>query len=229
MLKYVIFDLDDTILDFHRGEIEGLTKIFKKYGIPKDQIKLGIKKYLKINADVWHKIEQGYNRETLLHTRFTKLFAEMNLSVDGFKVEQEYRQMNSHNYYIKAGAKTMLANLKGAGLQLIVGTNGVKKTQLRRLDGSGVGKFFNDVFISEDIGYSKPDPRFFDSIFKEKPKMNPKNSIMVGDSLLSDIHGANNVNLSSIWYNPSGQKNLTKFLPTYIASNFKSIQDIIIR
>lgn len=170
MIKYAIFDLDDTLLDFKRGEREGLTKIMTKYGV--SDLKQGFDTYTKINHQVWQAIEQGQARDALLNTRFSKAFNLLGIKVDGAAVEAEYRSSLDTNFYKLQGVDELLSDLKAAGVHLLVGTNGVKETQLRRLKGSGLEHYFEDYFISEDIGFAKPDKRFFEPMFKKIWKFN---------------------------------------------------------
>lgn len=113
MIKYAIFDLDDTLLDFKRGEREGLTKIMTKYGV--SDLKQGFDTYTKINHQVWEAIEQGQARDTLLNTRFSKAFDLLGIKVDGATVEAEYRNSLDTNFYKLQGVDELLSDLKAAG------------------------------------------------------------------------------------------------------------------
>jgi putative hydrolase of the HAD superfamily len=226
MIKYAIFDLDDTLLDFKRGEREGLTNIMTKYGV--SDLQKGISTYTKINRKVWDAIEQGQPREALLKTRFSKAFDLLGIKVDGVAVEAEYRKGLDTNFHKLQGADQLLNDLKSAGVRLLVGTNGVKATQLSRLKGSGLENYFDDYFISEDIGFAKPDKRFFEPIFAKYNDLEMKNTVMVGDRLQADILGANRAQLSSIWYNPQQLPVVEDYQPTYIASSFDQVKKIIL-
>jgi putative hydrolase of the HAD superfamily len=226
MIKYAIFDLDDTLLDFQRGEHEGLTKILTKYGVT--NLQQGMDTYLEINRRIWDAIEQGANRTELLNTRFSKTLKLFDIEVDGAQVEAEYREHLNHNFHQLAGAEDLLKDLKGAGVQLLVGTNGVKKTQLDRLTGSGLDGYFVDCFISDDVGYPKPDRRFFTPMLTKYSDMQADNTVMIGDRLQADILGANHANLSSIWYNPKNHLNQESYRPTYEAHSFDEIKAIVL-
>ncbi|ANI98269.1 YjjG family noncanonical pyrimidine nucleotidase [Pediococcus pentosaceus] len=225
MIKYAIFDLDDTLLDFKRGEREGLTKIMTKYGV--SDLKQGFDTYTKINHQVWEAIEQGQARDALLNTRFSKAFNLLGIKVDGAAVEAEYRSSLDTNFYKLQGVDELLSDLKAAGVHLLVGTNGVKETQLRRLKGSGLEHYFEDYFISEDIGFAKPDKRFFEPMFKKYGNLTT-NAVMVGDRLQADVLGAKRAQLNSIWYNPQALPVVQSYQPTYVANSFKQIKKIIL-
>ncbi|AKP64542.1 HAD superfamily hydrolase [Levilactobacillus koreensis JCM 16448] len=226
MKKYAIFDLDDTILDFTRGETEGITAILKKYGAP--DVQRGFDIYVQLNRDIWQRIEQGAPRQPLLNERFALTFNALGITVDGTALETEYNDMLNHNFYTLPGARDLLAHLKSAGVHLLVGTNGTKHTQLSRLAGSGIDAYFDAVYISQDIGFNKPDPRFFAPIFAQHPDLTAANTLMVGDRLQSDILGANNVRLPSIWYNPQHTSSSVAYRPTFEATDFVTVARLIL-
>lgn len=226
MSKYIIFDLDDTLLDFQKGEVEGVKKILKTNGVA--DIHQGFSTYQTINQKVWQQIESGVPRQPLLDTRFSKTLALFDIDANGVKLEAEYREMLNHNFYTLPGAAALLDSLKQNDFILFVGTNGVKKTQFDRLEGSGLLKYFDDYFISEDIGFSKPSTEFFSPIFKKYQQLTRENTFMIGDRLQSDILGANRVGLRSIWYNPNEMDNTFDYQPTYTANSYDQIKQILL-
>jgi len=225
MIKYVIFDLDDTILDFHKGEIEGVSKILKQQGAP--DVQKALQAYLELNKKIWENIETGASPQPLLNTRFSKTLALFGIDADGVKLEAQYREMLNHNFYTVPNAEELLTSLKNAGVNLFVGTNGVKVTQMERLKGSGLDKYFDDYFISEDIGFSKPSAEFFKPVFLRHPDLNKDNALMIGDRLQSDILGATRAGLNSIWFNPQKQINNSEIQPTFVANNYQQVQEIV--
>ncbi|WP_334329211.1 YjjG family noncanonical pyrimidine nucleotidase [Companilactobacillus sp. HBUAS59699] len=225
MFKYVIFDLDDTLLDFSRGEREGVQKILKEHGI-KD-IDHGFQIYLSINKHVWEQIEAGKPSQKLVDTRFESTFNKLGIKVDGKKIERQYRNILNHNFYTLNGAEKLLQDLKKQNLTLLVGTNGIKHTQIDRLNGSGLDKYFDHYFISGDIGFNKPDKRFFVPIFKAYPDLSKGNTIMIGDSMKSDILGSRSAGLKNIWFNPKYAANNFDFKPTFEVHNYREIEEIL--
>jgi len=226
MKKYAIFDLDDTLLDFTRGETEGVTAIFNQYGVT--DVAAAMTTYLTINHDIWHRIEQGAARGPLLDTRFARTFATLGMQVDGVALEAEYKGMLNHNYYTLPGATAFLTGLAQAGVTLIAGTNGTKSVQESRLAGSRITRFFDDVFISEDVGYDKPDSRFFAPIFTAYPTLTSANALMIGDSLRSDIQGATNAGLANVWFNPHHTPNSAALQPTYEVDSYAALTKLVL-
>ncbi|MBP5845048.1 HAD hydrolase-like protein, partial [Lactiplantibacillus plantarum] len=76
--------------------------------------------------------------------------------------------------------------------------------------------------------YAKPNPHFFSAIHDQYPDMNATNTVMIGDSLRSDIAGAATAHLPSIWYNPQHVHNDTTIAPTYTVDNFKQLQKLLL-
>lgn len=225
MIKYMIFDLDDTVLDFHRGEMEYIDEIFNQQGV--SDISAAKREYLKLNKKIWENIEAGAKPQPLLNTRFSKTLSLFGIKADGVQLEAQYRNMLNHNFYTIPGANDLLADLQKLGITLFVGTNGVKKTQIERLHGSGLDKYFAEYFISEDIGYSKPNAKFFSPMFKRISDLTSENTVMVGDSLQSDILGASRAGLQSIWFNPNKHNNKSEIQPTYTVDSYQQLYKLI--
>lgn len=225
MRKYIILDLDDTLLDFTRGEIEGVTTLLTEQGVT--DIAHGLQVYQAINTTVWQQIEQGAPRESLLNTRFAKAFGALGIQVDGVALERRYHAMLDHNFYVLPGARDFLNTLQNRQFTLIAGTNGTKTIQLNRLEGSGIAGYFDRFFISQDLGVDKPDPAFFAAIFATYPDMTSDNTIMIGDHLASDIQGALNSHLDSIWYNPHHDANPAGILPTYEVASYTAAEQLL--
>jgi len=225
-MKYAIFDLDNTLLDFDSAEEASLTAVFRNHGVT--NIRQAEQDYQTYNQGVWQQIEQGAERDSLLDQRFEIFLATLGINVDGPAVQQEYDQLLSHSYQIIPGTHELLTTLKNAGLTLLVGTNGIKDTQLSRLAGAHVTNYFDQVFISESIGYAKPSPHFFEAIFNEYSDMTTTNTAMIGDSLRSDIAGAVQAEIPSVWYNPQHDVNQTMIQPTYTVDNFNQLQQLLL-
>ena len=164
MYNHLIFDLDDTLLDFRKGEQVGLMNIFRDHGL-ENQVDEAFATYQTINRGLWAAYERGeINKDQIHNTRFGKLFESFDRAVDGIALEKEYRQYLNQNYFVLDGAEDLLKNLVNQGYKLIAGTNGEQHTQELRLEHTGFGRYFDDVFISDAIGHAKPSTEFFDAI-----------------------------------------------------------------
>src|SRR5699024_4330013 len=99
--------------------------------------------------------------------------------------------------------------------------------QERRLRNTGFNSFFDDIFISQKIGYQKPDARLFKNVFNELSEFNPDDTLIVGDSLTSDIQCWYNAIIDSIWYNPKLYTIDKKINPSYKVNNLQDILQIV--
>ncbi|KRN46783.1 HAD superfamily phosphatase [Weissella viridescens] len=200
--QYLIFDLDDTLLDFKGGEIAGLKNVFAKQGFDTVLQEKAFNEYTRINWELWSAFEKGeISKQTIHQTRFDKLLVSLGVAGDGSAFERQYREELNHNYRIIDGAEAFLAHLKQSGYHLIAGTNGEAQTQHLRLEHTGFDSYFEQVYISDEMGVAKPDPGFYTQIFNENPEMTKNNTVMIGDGLASDIQGGTNFGIDTIWVN----------------------------
>lgn len=163
----------------------------------------------------------------MLGQRFTDTFKRFNINVDGSLIQKEYSDLLKNNFYVLPDTISLLNNLKSTDTTIIAGTNGVKNIQNNRLTHSGLNDYFDDIFISEEVGFNKPDKRFFSAIKNKYPQIKFENTVVIGDRLESDIQGAVNSNLKSIWFNKNKLINHYDYQPTYETDSLLTIPDII--
>lgn len=126
------------------------------------------------------------------------------------------------------GAYELLEDLKAAGYDIYGATNGITAIQEGRMARSGIASFFKQVFISEQSGTAKPDPAYYDWIAQSIDGFRKKDALMIGDSLSADIQGGYNAGIDTIWYNAKGLVNHSSLKPTYIASHYDDIREILL-
>ncbi|HCM89551.1 MULTISPECIES: YjjG family noncanonical pyrimidine nucleotidase [Vagococcus] len=198
--EYLIFDLDNTLLNFSMSEYYALKALFTKYGVIFNEETLA--EYKEINHELWTKLEEGrIKKEIVLETRFTKFFGRKGIVVDGKTADNDYRKLLESRNDIMKDAVELLTELKNSGYIIYAGTNGVGRTQRQRLKNAKMSSFFTELYISEEVGFEKPDVRFFDTIFNQEGITDLSKVLMIGDSLSSDIRGANRVGIDSVWLN----------------------------
>lgn len=211
--KHLIFDLDDTLLDFQDNERNSLKVIFQKYNIPFE--KKSINQYKSINRRFWSQIEQGLiKKEEALTKRFEEFFALYGYDIKGEIVERDYQNCLNKGHKTIPKAIETLIELRNREYKIFAGTNGIGKTQKQRLEDSKMIDLFDDVFISEEMGVEKPNPKFFEIIFNKYDFIKKEDTLMIGDSLASDIKGANNFGIDCVWFNPL-EKEVNEIEPTY--------------
>ena len=124
------------------------------------------------------------------------------------------------------GALPLCRSLRQAGHRLYLITNAVAAVQSRRFAASAIAPYFEDVFISDTVGCGKPQKAYFDHIFQAVPGLRRDNCLVIGDSLSSDIRGANNAGLPCCWYNPGGLERPEDLRIDYEARSLEEILPI---
>jgi len=204
MIRNVLLDLDDTLLDFRTAEKQALTKTLRRIGIEPTEDRLV--RYSEINRQHWKMLEMGQILRSELRVRRYRVFLEeVGASCDPAEVARQYEEQLRQEYAVLPGAIELLEVLRPQ-YRLYAVTNGSTENQKGRLRGSGVGAYFDAVFISQEVGHDKPSKEYFDHCFQHIPDFRREETVIVGDSLSSDITGGKNAGIATIWYAPSGQE-----------------------
>lgn len=222
--KFLLFDLDDTLLDFHAAEQYALPKLFAAHGFTlTDEIK---SIYKEINDALWEALEQGLvTREELMATRFAKTFEALGQQVDGVAIDQEYRGYLTESKVFVPDAFEVVQQL-AKRYDLYITSNGISDTQHRRLQVTGLASYFKQVFVSEDTGYQKPMKPFFDYVFERIPQFEAQKTLIIGDSYSADMIGGMAAGIDTCWLNPNG-KQATSAEPTYMISQLRQLLTIL--
>ncbi|MDO5546340.1 MAG: YjjG family noncanonical pyrimidine nucleotidase [Eubacteriales bacterium] len=200
MIEFLLLDLDDTILDFHKAERIALSKTIRQFGVePTEEV---LNRYHQINKWHWEQLELGVmTREQVLVGRFAQLFKELGMEVDAAACMKGYERNLSVGHYFLPGAEEAVKRLHETHRLFLV-SNGTATVQHSRLTSAGLYPYLEQVFISQEIGFNKPDKGFFDRCFERIPGFATEKALMVGDSLTSDIKGGINAGLKTVWVNP---------------------------
>lgn len=200
MYQFLFLDLDDTILDFHKAERIALGKTFHTLGIaPTEEI---LDRYHHINRLHWEMLERGeLTRPQVLTGRFAVLFEALGVIADPEACAAAYEEHLSHGHYFLPGAEEALKRLSQK-YQLYLASNGTARVQAGRIASAGIAPFFREIFVSQEIGADKPSTEYFSRCFGRIPGFDPKKAMMVGDSLTSDMLGANRAGMTACWVNP---------------------------
>ena len=213
MVKFVFIDLDDTILDFHKAERIGLENTLRHFGMEPTEENIAL--YLQINQDHWRRLEQGQiTRKQVNEGRFEVLFQQLGMQVDGAACAAYYLSQLALTWDYLPGAEEAVAKLSKK-YRLFVASNGNASVQTPRMEASGLNRYIEQAFVSEALGENKPSKAYFDICFARISDFAPKEAIMVGDSLTSDIQGGINAGIPTCWFNPTGKANTTAIRPDY--------------
>lgn len=223
--KFLLFDADSTLLDFKKSEYEAVIDCLNYANLPiSDDV---IQKYSEINDGYWKMLERGeITKKELMIARWKSLFEYYCFDADANEMSELYPEKLAEKSYVIEGAEELCKNLYG-NFKMYIVTNGFKLVQQKRFCMCPLAKYFDDVFISEDIGFDKPAVEYFSEIAKRIPDYNPEESIIIGDSLTSDIKGGINAGIDTCWYNPNGKKIPDGMKITYVISKLSEIEDIV--
>ena len=224
--KFLLFDLDHTLLDFDAAENVALTQLLKEEGVTDIQAYKDY--YVPMNKALWKDLEQKkITKSDLVNTRFSKLFEHFGIEKDGTYLANRYQFYLAQQGQVFSGAIELLDNLIERGYELYAATNGITAIQTGRLEQSGIAPFFKEIFISEQLHTQKPDAAFYEKIGARIPKFNKNHALMIGDSLSADIQGGNNAGIDTIWYNPHHLENPTQAQPTYEVHSYQDLLDCL--
>ena len=222
----ILFDADNTLLNFDAAESKALADTLVNYGIEPDAET--VQTYRTINEELWRQLEKGQlRREKLMSERFTRFLKAIDAAGDGAEMNRYYlEQLSLHPDLASPEVLDVLRELSEVATLAVV-TNGFQKVQSRRLAESGVGNFLEDVFVSEKMDAEKPNRKIFDAALRALGVENREHVLMVGDSLTSDVQGGINAGLDTCWFNPHHQENPGKILPTYEISSLEELYPLV--
>lgn len=223
--QWILFDADGTLFDFQTAQAEALQQTFIDFQIRFQPIYLVY--YEEHNDVLWAHLEQGkISGDQLKVERFQRLLNQINCEGDAKGLSDRYLQHLSEADQLLESAKSVVARLRQTHRLALI-TNGIQTVQLSRLQKSGLSDQFEELFISEAIGVSKPQSGIFEYAFA-KMGAPPKESVLiVGDSLSSDIKGGVNYGIDTCWFNPSKKDNSSGLQPTYEISKLIELYSII--
>ncbi len=227
MYKYLLWDIDGTILDFLASEAYAIRTLFKKYEIGECSDEM-LKMYSQINAKYWQKLERNeLTKAEILIGRFRDFFEIIGADVSiAEKFNDDYQiTLGDHIEFVN-NAKEVLLSQKGK--YTIAGvTNGTRVAQDKKLRLSGLDKIFDAIFISENVGAEKPNKEYFDYVFEKLGITNKKEVLIIGDSLTSDIKGGFLAGIDTCWFNPGHRINKSDIPITYEIDKLFKINEIL--
>ena len=224
-MKTILLDIDDTILDFHECAKATILRASEDFCV--DFTEEMLTYYMEQNAFLWGQYEKGIiSREDIFRTRFPLLFKEYGYDVNGLAFEDAFQKYFKTQYKFVEGAVELVEYL-ASKYDLYVASNSLLSTQVSRLTNAGLYEYFKDLFVSDAIGYQKPTKEFFEGCFCKIPNFSKEETIIIGDSLSSDIKGGCQVGIKTCWYNPKKLQNNTEFKADYEITSLDEIKNIL--
>lgn len=229
MMKYdvIIFDVDDTLFDFRKSEQNALQETFEHFGYPTGYADY-YAGYREISKQIWLDLEQGRIAiQELGVERFRRLIVEYDLPLDAVNLSETYLRNLGKEAHLMDGAQAICESLHQKGCRLSIITNGFANVQKPRIQQSTIKGLFEQVIISEEAGFQKPDSRIFEFAFSRLELEEKSKVLMVGDSLTSDIQGGNQYGIDTCWFNPHEQINHVAIEPTYEIRHLSELLKVV--
>lgn len=225
--KYLLWDIDGTVLNFLAAEREAMKKVFRNLGLGECTEEM-IRRYSVINRKYWQAMENGeIPKNHVLIGRFTEFLRGEGIATEiADEFNREYQIALGDTIVFCEDSYQILKKLKGKYILAAI-TNGTKTAQSKKLLRSGLIHLFDYIFISEDIGIEKPNKGFFDFVFEKMNIQDNSQVLVIGDSLTSDIRGGNNANVDTCWYNPDGCDRNVNVSVTYEIKSFRELDGIL--
>ena len=227
MYKYLLWDVDGTVLDFLASEAYAIKFLFKKYKIGECSDEM-IELYSGINAKYWQMLERNeLTKAEILVGRFREFFEKVGVDTAiAEEFNKEYQLTLGDHIEFVDKAEEMLLSEKGK-YTIVAVTNGTKVAQEKKLRLSGLDNIFDYIFISEDVGEEKPNKGYFDYVFKKLGITDKSEVLLIGDSLTSDMKGGMIAGIDTCWFNPTHSPNTLGIPVTYEIDDLGDIGKIL--
>jgi 2-haloacid dehalogenase len=218
----ILFDADGTLFDYDKAEAHALEKAFKHFNFKYNE-ESELKNYKIINKDIWIDYENGkIDSKNLRIERFRRLFENYEEKIDYNEFSTVYLSLLSKGIFLIDGAEEVCRYLFEK-YKIVILTNGIKDVQLSRIKNSSLNKYIHDIITSEETGYKKPDVEIFDYTFNRIEHFDKGTTLIIGDSLSSDIQGGINYKIDTCWYNPIDEENKSGLKPNYEIKDLRQL------
>ena len=221
MVQNILFDLDETLLDFKRSESRALSNMLRHIGVePTEKV---ISRYSEINKSRWKLLEQGKIEQSVLRVRrFEDFLKAVGKTGDAQKMCDTFVDALGQQSVLLPGALQAVERWSKR-VPVIIVTNGISEVQRSRMAKSELNPLISGLVISSEVGAAKPAPLMLEKAMELAGVADKRRALMLGDSLSSDIAAAKNAGVDACWFNPKGLKN-DKGLP--IAYDIRSLDEV---
>lgn len=222
----VLFDADNTLFDFDRAEGHALRQALAAFSIPCPPETEA--RYRAINSALWAMLDRGEATQPwLVVERFARLTRALGVEADPAALNRAYLEKLGEQAFLLPGAEAVCRAL-GAECTLAILTNGVASAQRGRFDRSPLAGIIPHLFISQEVGASKPSPDFFRPVLAALGVSDPRRALMVGDNLITDIGGAAAMGLDTAWYNPRRLPLTGRTVPTWQLDRLEELLPLVL-
>lgn len=223
--KWLLFDADGTLFDYDKAEAKALRQSIEQIGYPYESKYLV--EYRRINGQAWAEFEQGKLAQDVLKVRRFELFlGAMKIAGQPEQLSQWYLENLAKRTDLIEGAEETVKALS-TRYRLVIITNGLKEVQRSRLEKSRIGGYIEEIIISDEIGVAKPAAEIFEVAFSAMGFPSKEETLIIGDSLSSDIAGGYNYGIDTCWYNPRKKEREKGLGITYEISKLAELRELL--
>lgn len=225
MIKAVLIDIDNTLLDFDKCAKASIKYACNVHGIVYEERIFDA--FSVINDNFWKMIERGELTKPELHRiRWSTIFKHVGIDSDGPSFENTFRYAVTQSAETVDGAEDLLEYLSKK-YTVCVASNAAHSQQAQRLEKAGLSKYIDKFFVSWDIGFDKPDKRFYQACLDGLDGIDKSQVIMIGDSLTADIQGGINIGIKTCWFNKFNTTTPKDVSFDYTVSRLEEIKKIL--
>lgn len=227
MITTLLWDVDDTLLDFAAAEKSAIRALFQEYGLGACSDEMLVR-YSQINKSYWERFERKeLTKPEILVGRFKDFFASEGLDpAIAAEFNESYQSSLGDTVVFRDDSYHIVKSLCGKVKQYVV-SNGTVTAQSKKLRLSGLGELMDGIFLSEQLGIEKPDVRFFNWVFQEIQPADKSQVMIVGDSLTSDMQGGSHAGIVTCWYNPGNRPRQGNVKIDYEITNLHMVCDLL--
>ena len=223
---YLLFDADDTLFDFPKASSRAFSIMCRKNDVPDSPESYQL--YHEVNQVLWEAFNRGeVTKDFLTLERYVRFLKSLGLDRDADRCNRDYLDALGETVFPLPHAEEVCRELVRRGHKLYIVTNAVASVQRGRLAKSPIVPYITAAFISEEAGAAKPDPAYFDYVFAHIDGITRENCLVIGDSISSDIRGANNYGLPCCWYNPGHTPRPDGLRIDYEITDLRQLHDIV--
>ena len=227
MITTILWDVDNTLLDFEAAQRAAIRALFESFGLG-DCTDEMLDRYNEINNFYWQRLERNeITKPQVLLGRFEQFFGEYGIDASvAPEFNAKYQLQLGETIVYRDDSLNIVRSLKDRVKQYIV-SNGTVAAQTKKLDRSKFGELMDGVFLSELLGIEKPNRAFFDKVFEAIRPADLREVMIVGDSLTSDMQGGINAGIVTCWYNLEKKPVSPQYRIDYVISDLHGLTDLL--
>lgn len=225
MIKAVLLDVDNTLLDFNLSAKETIKSAFAELGLIYTEAVFDV--FLRFNNMLWGKIEnKEITREELHRIRWGLIFEHMKIEADGAKMERLFLD-NLENYAIPVEGALDTVKYLSERYRVYTASNAPYAQQVKRLTLSGIMPYVKGILNFESQGIHKPQKQFFKECLKAMFPAKKEEVVLIGDSLSADMKGGKGVGFTTVWFNYDRAEIPLPDICDYTVKSLAEIKDIL--